>query len=176
MSNRIPYTSAVYKLPNETLGAIFANIAPEPGKIAQEGPNTLNYRSSASPFALSHVCSQWRDTVLSMPDMWSNFSITKPGPQLVNLVLCWLLRSGDKPLSFGLYQGSDNDSYTETISIFLVLLGHARRWKSIRLHANCRVELLVNKNTMSRPDALESFHVALSAGADIHIPILHCTH
>ena len=169
MPNRIPYASAVYKLPNETLAAIFGHIAHEPGKIALEGSNTLNYRSCTGPFALSHVCSQWRDMVISMPDMWSHFSITKPGPQLVNLVLCWLLRSGDKPLSFGLYQGADNDSYMETIAIFLVLLGHSRRWKSIRLHANCRVELLVNKNSIPRPDALESFHVALSAGADIEV-------
>lgn len=105
--------------------------------------------------------------VLSTPDMWTKFCIIKPGPNLVNLVLCWLLRSGDKPLVFGLYQGVGNDSYAETIAVFLVLLGHAKRWKSIRLHVNIRIDLLMNKNTMPRPDILESFYVALNMGAGI---------
>ena len=107
--------------------------------------------------------------VLSIPDMWTKFCIIKPGPNLVNLVLCWLLRSGDKPLVFGLYQGVGNDSYAETIAVFLVLLGHAKRWKSIRLHVNIRIDLLMNKNTMHRPDILESFYVALNMGAGISL-------
>lgn len=174
MSTQISYPSAVYKLPNETLATIFGHVSTAPGQIDHDGDNTLSYRSQASPFALSHVCRHWRNMVLSMPDMWTNFSITKPGSLLVNLVLYWLLRSGDKPLIFGLYQGEENTSFSETFAVLLVLLSHARRWKSIRLQVDCRIELFINKDTMPQPVALESIQVALNNSSAIDLCVNLC--
>ncbi|KJA23635.1 hypothetical protein HYPSUDRAFT_584794 [Hypholoma sublateritium FD-334 SS-4] len=169
MSSQTSYPSAVHKLPNETLATIFGHVSTAPDQIHHDGDNTLSYLSHASPFALSHVCRHWRNMVLSTPDMWTNFSITKPGPLLINLVLCWLLRSGDKPLMFGLYQGGENDNFSEALTILLVLLSHAGRWKSIQLHVDCNIDLLINKDRLPQPVALESIHVVLNNRSNIEL-------
>ncbi|GLB39512.1 putative KR domain containing protein [Lyophyllum shimeji] len=82
---------AVYRLPTELLIDIFSRCTECYTFLPMDRPDM---RQDAK-VALSHVCSRWRNIILSMEDLWTDFYISEPKTRTP---LKWLL-DRDQPLS-----------------------------------------------------------------------------
>ena len=56
------------------------------------------------PLVLSHVCSAWRHTALSMLQLWSNVCIATFDPHSKRLAAEWLSKAGTCPVSITIYE------------------------------------------------------------------------
>lgn len=56
------------------------------------------------PLVLSHVCSAWRNTALSMLQLWSDVCIATFDPHSKRLAAEWLLKAGTCPVSITIYE------------------------------------------------------------------------
>ena len=85
------------KLPLEVLRAIMVFTASEPTRI----PVT-----DEGVYAMSHVCSPWRQLMLDTPELWSNISIDaikcsdKKMDNKIRIAREWLTRAQNHPISF----------------------------------------------------------------------------
>jgi len=92
----------ICRLPPELLGQIFRDAVFPPSE-PDAYRSSPNYRSLTSPYSISHVCRQWRDTALNYSLLWTRLSIKNPNDsELVNLLEVWMDRAGSLPLSFDL--------------------------------------------------------------------------
>lgn len=93
------------RLPLEVLRAIMIFVASEPTRIPviEEGV-----------YAMSHVCSSWRQLMLDTPEIWSNISINvsrcsdKKMVNKIRIAREWLARAQNYPISFT-FDGQDMD-------------------------------------------------------------------
>lgn len=174
----------MHKIPREILRVIFTLVVSSKEKkspkddflsLAQRqitiaGHNTFSYLSKASPFALSHVSKQWRSIALASPKLWATFDIIFPGSRLIELIALWLSRSRNKPLMFSLCQARKcNDRKSLAFDILTLLIGDARRWKSVVIDIDSGTEYSVSSSIADlRPSLLENIHVIYrSEGVDV---------
>ncbi|KAF7336890.1 F-box domain-containing protein [Mycena venus] len=100
---------------------------------------------------LGQVCRLWRDIALSLPDLWSSWSLAVDGNipfgRVVMGINLWMSRSQNRPLSIRLHHrdGAGNDvSYADECWWELVsdferevmpsIVPHHRRWKKLELN------------------------------------------
>lgn len=91
----------------------------------------------ASPDVLSYICKRWRTISLSMPKLWSAFTIfyirdrfkldPKYERQFIATLRKWLVRSKDSPLQFSCL------SFDTKRKIITALFHHIHRWQIVYL-------------------------------------------
>ncbi|KAJ7106996.1 hypothetical protein C8R44DRAFT_680875 [Mycena epipterygia] len=94
--------------------------------------------SSKSPLLISHVCSDWRRLVLSMPQLWTSLHIEARAnwsPSTATLfnkgLKTWLPRSGSLPLSIS-YVVHSYDSIRPNTLLLRTLVNSSQRWGHMR--------------------------------------------
>lgn len=90
----------ISNLPPELLQEIFSYTVSHSGQVTI---TSLSYRSPASPFSISHVCTRWRRIALDLPHLWSHLLVMESANDSVaNLVEKWIRRAGFHPLHLSL--------------------------------------------------------------------------
>ncbi|KAJ7679113.1 hypothetical protein DFH06DRAFT_505364 [Mycena polygramma] len=131
-------TFPVISLPVEITSQIFLHCIPD---------DPLNSDSFNAAVVLGHVCRQWRDIALALPDLWSAWSLAIDGnisrTRLLTGLNLWLARSHNRPLSFRLHHrdgaGPEDELWWERVDDFdkelLPTIGSQhRRWKNLELN------------------------------------------
>ena len=87
-----------------------------------------------TPLSLSHICSTWRQSVISDPRLWCSISITPPWN--FNTIQLYLERSQTLPLTLDFSQIAhiSEARRSDAVILFNLLQSHWTRCKSIRLH------------------------------------------
>ncbi|KAK7461347.1 hypothetical protein VKT23_008525 [Stygiomarasmius scandens] len=101
-------------------------------------------QSRTGPYALSQVCSSWRQLALDMPCLWNSFSIVGDGRGLSSFMDAYTAtalfdyrigRSGSLPLDVSfrseLFQGLTATNVSQ--ALLNRLIDHAERWRSVQL-------------------------------------------
>ncbi|KAF8064855.1 hypothetical protein FPV67DRAFT_158009 [Lyophyllum atratum] len=128
----------ISQLPTELLMDIFSCCVESDTSL----PVHPGDRKRDSKIDLSHVCSRWRDIVLSMHDLWTAFSIREPkthksllmrvldrhAASLRDSLQSWIGRSGHLPIQLFL----DNISRSTTLDV----MPHVHRCKLLSLKVN----------------------------------------
>ncbi|THV08122.1 hypothetical protein K435DRAFT_847021 [Dendrothele bispora CBS 962.96] len=144
--------SPIRKLPIEILGEIFAASCSGYGLLITTIPEPEG-KISAHTLTLSHVCSQWRNFVISTPSLWSRMSVdfVHAGKERArSLVELYLTLSRPAPLTCrieasespsGTYESMDvfsaPDGYVsedDHLSIFELFLPEHDRWRNVSLN------------------------------------------
>ena len=114
VSLRMPMSADL--LPEDVLREIFTYSLPLPVPDESHfGPRAI--------LNLTHVCSRWRQIVLSMPHLWSTIRVSEPhSPDEVQFIHEWLSRAAGVPktLFLGLQQGSSGDGLDSFRTIFVL--------------------------------------------------------
>ncbi|KAH6915718.1 hypothetical protein BKA70DRAFT_1395512 [Coprinopsis sp. MPI-PUGE-AT-0042] len=93
---QIAFKSPIRKLPSELIAEILKACFPNP----------LSRNDLFSFLALRSVCSMWRETAFSTPELWNRLEITlerdtfKPRWDVAGVILRWFDRAADLPLTF----------------------------------------------------------------------------
>jgi hypothetical protein len=104
--------SPVRSLPPELLSEVFLNV------FASDGPQGILFRA----FALSTVCSYWRNVALSTPGLWCQIyaNIDEGDPDsIADMVQTWIERSGQYPLSISLESHHKENSPQSVIDMIV---------------------------------------------------------
>ncbi|KAJ6545094.1 hypothetical protein DFH09DRAFT_1509540 [Mycena vulgaris] len=132
----------VITLPVEITSQIFVHRIPD---------NPLDSNVVDPAVALGHVCRQWRDIALSIPQLWSAWSLAIDGNthlhRLSSSIELWLNRSQNRPLPIRLYHrdgagqdvsNADENWWTRASDfrsvVIPVILQHYRRWKHVEFN------------------------------------------
>ncbi|KAJ7094267.1 hypothetical protein C8R44DRAFT_383677 [Mycena epipterygia] len=133
----------VITLPVEITSEIFICCLPD---------NSLDPTAFDAAAVLGHVCHQWRDIALSIPQLWSSWSLAMDGntslSRISSSVQLWLARSQNRPLSIRIHHrdctGPFDVSYADerwwerasgsAHDVLPFILQHHQRWKSIELN------------------------------------------
>ncbi len=125
----------VASLPSEILALVFAMAIFGVPDTESEPPRAF------AAVRLSHVCSQFRDTILSTPLLWSEVRTTAEHPELELAQAC-VARSKESPLDvhLNMYSNLDGDTKEKSICIcddvLFIVLPHAHRWRSLHVTFN----------------------------------------
>lgn len=130
----------VHKLTAETMSAIFQFCMPI---MPEKGCRSLSAAERSAPLVLGSVCKRWRQTAWSTPRLWSLIVICLDSPKLprnLSIVKDWLKRSGDLPLSigvYGAYRKFRSRSGSATLSILFNIIDvfnqYSSRWYHLDL-------------------------------------------
>jgi len=130
-----------------------------PSILALPAPYTSNYRSPASPFAISHVCKYWRNIALRFPNLWTHLCVLSPKTsKVVQFVKEWINRAGYLPLYLSFHE-TTGASLSATKLIIHLFLDNVHRCihfemgvqtdllklidsKKLHLQIPCRLEYL----------------------------------
>ena len=100
------------------------------------------------PLRISHVCQYWRDTAISLGELWSYLSIqhSREGVRsiqwwgsrtaMLNIFDTWLRRTGKGPINFTLIcflTRSPKEDHRACEHIITTLIAQQQRWKDVRL-------------------------------------------
>ncbi|KAJ7679110.1 hypothetical protein DFH06DRAFT_1165736, partial [Mycena polygramma] len=132
-------TFPVISLPVEITSQIFLHCIPD---------DPLNSDSFNAAVVLGHVCRQWRDIALALPDLWSAWSLAIDGnisrTRLLTGLNLWLARSHNRPLSFRLHHrdgaGTPEDQLwwgrvdDFDMELLPTIVSQHRRWKNLELN------------------------------------------
>jgi hypothetical protein len=130
--------SPALRLPDEISLEVLMNCLP-----VSNSPITPGY-DEMTPFQLGHICRSWRYIVWSTPRLWSVVTLDVCFHNNLSLVVEWLQRSGQKPLSICLtwnpfspdgerFPGNaDPNKQDLWFSNLMGIIGrHAKRWHTI---------------------------------------------
>ncbi|TEB25390.1 hypothetical protein FA13DRAFT_1167542 [Coprinellus micaceus] len=160
-----PTPSLISFLPQELLEEIFREYLHGPTSTSPSPSNPLtgSFRrilaatgTKTTPFTLAHVCSSWRDIVMSNPLLWAKLCALRPEPQDIPVFEFWLSRSSPYPLDLTIVEGRGNqkaDLNDTTCQILLSASAHSPRWKAISLQLGRDLEALFV--TPSGPTSLQ---------------------
>ncbi|KAJ8073978.1 hypothetical protein PM082_012266 [Marasmius tenuissimus] len=132
--------SPIHRLPFELLGRIFEEMLP---KFTYLDPYELERPLIVS---LSMVCGRWRETIISIPSLWSNISLyLSTGDSVDNcaasgrLLRLFLDRSQAAPsrlvIYFPFYEGTPDAVAGKQLELLSAFTEHAQRWEYLALHA-----------------------------------------
>jgi hypothetical protein len=125
---------SVNLLPEDVLREVFTNSArPENWYLGYFGPWCL--------LILTHVCSRWRQIVLSMPRLWSTIRVSEHhSPDEVQFIHEWLSRAAAvlKTLLLALDQGRNGQDGLD--SICTIFASYSFQKLSVFLHCYTYVE------------------------------------
>ncbi|KAK0452599.1 hypothetical protein EV421DRAFT_2015406 [Armillaria borealis] len=136
----------IRRLPSKLLLSVFRETQSKPDESPPPGFYRPTIKFMQDTLTLGHVCTSWRDIVVSSPELWSQFKITFPclsanNPSLLKFppfLKTILPLSGQLPLEihFGFYNfGVDiGPSSGAAIEVLSLLLGERHRWKSADLN------------------------------------------
>ncbi|KAJ7641172.1 hypothetical protein FB45DRAFT_738787 [Roridomyces roridus] len=129
----IDYKYPVLSLPSEITSQIFVQFLPS-------YPERTSFIGLSSPALLLQVCRQWRDVALATPELWSTFEVKMryrdtPAVHARNqrLLVEWLERSKDCPLSVELFCWSGSSVALVEAALIDALVRHSKRWQDMRL-------------------------------------------
>ncbi|KAJ3523634.1 hypothetical protein NMY22_g11351 [Coprinellus aureogranulatus] len=116
-------------------------------------------RTKTTPLILAHVCSHWRDTLMSTPSLWSKLLVSCPEPSDIPLFERWLELSSSCPLDLTIIQGSMADSGVidpETVEsvayrVLQLALQHSGRWRTVTLQLDQYAESMFAAHSLSTP-------------------------
>ena len=148
-------TSPIRRIPREILQEIFINCLPA------DRPAVMSDREA--PLLIGRVCSGWRSTSQSTPELWTSVHVSIPntnlsasGPTNVDYVVAsnrlaklrtaalqeWLQRSGSLPVDISFFQGEDwtyrpldFNPINEPHPIVDTILSISRRWRKLSVAA-----------------------------------------
>ncbi|KAJ7471530.1 hypothetical protein B0H11DRAFT_1371511 [Mycena galericulata] len=160
----------VITLPVEITSQIFIHCLPD---------DPLDFNASESAVLLGSVCRQWRDIALSVPQLWSTWSLAIDGYTPLGRIRAslklWFARSKNHPLSIRLRymdsKGQDTSSADEmwwerasdrAPYILAIILEHHQRWKNIEF--NIPVTFLENLTSPDSPPYLT--HLSLGSAQE----------
>ncbi|KAK0206013.1 hypothetical protein DFS33DRAFT_550235 [Desarmillaria ectypa] len=126
------YTSPIQRIPPELLMEIFLSARAEYESLDLADPHSL-------PWTLSQVCSSWRATAMSLPEIWSNFTLNpsrliwKRQPLSILTAVATRCRH---TLDFtwrdlAIDGGSDGDHLLR--ALFQALISYSDSWKAVQL-------------------------------------------
>ncbi|KAL1675899.1 hypothetical protein EV122DRAFT_280683 [Schizophyllum commune] len=128
------YFAPVRKLPIEILSEIF---------ILCCGKSTNLTGERCAPLDLSAVCKVWRDTMLDIPEIWSNFKLCSKGRGsgtidenlLARRLKAFLAHSRDLPLPQCVQNTADTESNLGiwNAMTFEIFLQYSHRWTALRI-------------------------------------------
>ncbi|KAJ6507833.1 hypothetical protein C8R47DRAFT_942892, partial [Mycena vitilis] len=132
----------IISLPVEITSQIFLHCIPG---------DPLSPGSFYPAVVLGHVCRQWREIALAVPDLWSSWSLAIDGnisrKRLLTGLNLWLARSQTRPLSLRLHHrdgaGPDVSPQDEhwwevatdfDVAMLPAIVPHHRRWENVELN------------------------------------------
>ncbi|KAK0435726.1 hypothetical protein EV421DRAFT_2039002 [Armillaria borealis] len=131
-------SSPVRRLPPDVLRSICLETIPSSSDIMSPTfrfCDSLDTRSS--PWTISHVCSRWRSTVVSAPELWSSTSLVigdtrSAESNFWNIFLFGIRikRSESRPLTVSLRSASDVSQHP----LLALIPVHASALKNLRIH------------------------------------------
>ncbi|SJK98771.1 uncharacterized protein ARMOST_02040 [Armillaria ostoyae] len=136
----------IRRLPSKLLRSVFRETQSKPDRSPPPGFYRPTIKFTQDTLTLGHVCTSWRDIVVSSPELWSQFRITFPclsanNPSLLKFppfLKTILPLSGQLPLeihfdfyNFGVDIGPSSGAAIEVLSL---LLGERHRWNSADLN------------------------------------------
>ncbi len=136
----------IRRLPSKLLRLVFRETQSNPDRSPPSGFYRPTIKFMQDTLTLGHVCTSWRDIVVSSPELWSQFKITFPCHRADNPFLLKfppflkniLPLSGQLPLeihfdfyNFGVDSGPSSGAAIEVLSL---LLGERHRWESADLN------------------------------------------
>ena len=135
--SEIPMSSRTYinDLSLDLLQEIFELVVLHGDQTAPTiAPHSPRYHSPASPYAISHVCQQWRYIALGYSRLWSHLSVVKPRTTaLRHLLREWMNRAKQFSLHLSLHE-IDTLTPFATRAILSLFLNAAHKCKSFKLH------------------------------------------
>ncbi|KAF9530162.1 hypothetical protein CPB83DRAFT_905447 [Crepidotus variabilis] len=166
--------AGISKIPVELLADIFFHVVSHPSPSVFESTHPMaepdselirsshstDYASCASPYAISHVCSHWREIALSSSNLWTQLCVVLPThEELLPLLHLWIERAKDRPLELSIQEPSDQGcngrpGYSRKLNtsrvVFDLFLSLIERWKSIDISlSHTPLEHLINPNLLS---------------------------
>jgi hypothetical protein len=136
-------TFPVATLPVEITSQIFVHCLTEPHDLR-------NASTSDAPLVLARVCRRWRDIALSVPELWTSWSLATDGGRQERVsysLKLWLARSKNRPLSIRLHYKdgtsgeatSDDEDWWErgndyADKVLPILREHCRQWENIEFN------------------------------------------
>ncbi|KAJ7158458.1 hypothetical protein C8R46DRAFT_1109227 [Mycena filopes] len=135
-------TFPVTTLPVEITSEVFLYCVPDD----PQDPSSFN-----PAIALGHVCRQWRDVALSLPQLWTALSVAVDGvvygSHISTGLGSWLLRSQNRPVTIRLHHrdgacpdatGTDERWWDiagdKTGVILPTILAHHQRWENVEFN------------------------------------------
>ncbi|KAJ6522274.1 hypothetical protein B0H19DRAFT_1043555 [Mycena capillaripes] len=103
--SHLALVSGARRLPHDILGEIFIACLPQ--------ASYSSMRSTEAPLLLSHICSEWRRSAISMPRLWASLGIA-PRYAKVDATnkksTAWLTRSRNLPISISISSSPSSHS------------------------------------------------------------------
>ncbi|KAF7340549.1 F-box domain-containing protein [Mycena sanguinolenta] len=120
------YTYPILTLPNEITLEIFLRFLP----IYPKSPPLIGLHS---PTCLAQVCRQWKELVLTTPELWRAIGLRGkiPYKQRREISAVWIARSGACPLSIDIELPP---SYRSLPEMCIEALAHQARWEHLKLN------------------------------------------
>jgi len=136
-------------LPPEILGEIFSIYihSPSPTSFWDESC-LLASAGGSSPFPLAHICSYWRNVVLSTSTLWSSLYIENPTLEMIPQVQVWIERAGDVGLRLTLRDWLDSEMRgcdAGTKEILRIFIRRSSNWKNISFILEFEDETIFNE-------------------------------
>jgi hypothetical protein len=111
-------------------------------------PHSPRYHSPASPYAISHVCRQWRHIALGYSRLWSHLCVLKPRTtRLRHLLQEWIERAKPFPLHLSLHE-IDTLTPFATKTILSLFLNAVHRCTSFKLNIRSDTLKVVDTNNL----------------------------
>lgn len=139
----MPKLKTIHSLPDHVLAFVFLHCLES--KQTRAITVSHHFLLDNSPACLSHVCSRWRELVLSLPSLWSRLRIllVAPASSVENLITI-LQRSQSQPLHITLDcrprawpEKATLTQISRRIALLMeTLLTHVSRWKMFFLKAD----------------------------------------
>ncbi|KIY64861.1 hypothetical protein CYLTODRAFT_424837 [Cylindrobasidium torrendii FP15055 ss-10] len=126
-------------LPDDVLGLIFAHCTPwclADGIAEDSFPWYSSTDTSSPPWALSHVCRNWRAVVLSLPLLWATCRFILPrldNPKYIERIGTIYQRSKSLPLRLYISTSFYSMFGHESLGILRTVLKTSYRWRCIRV-------------------------------------------
>ncbi|KAK7055847.1 F-box domain-containing protein, partial [Favolaschia claudopus] len=118
------YKYPVLTLPNEITTEIFLQFLPT-------YPLCSEMTGFYSPTLLTHICSQWRDIALSIPQLWRAIYLPRSHVGIDHLLDAWLTRSGCCPLSLDVVLPFEEYMTAPWSSALSNLISQRTRWEHL---------------------------------------------
>ena len=129
--------------------------------ISIPAPYSPSYHSPASPYAISHVCRQWRYIALGYNRLWARLCVVKPRTTGIrHLLQEWMNRAKPFPLHLSLHE-IDLLTPFATKAILTLFLNAVHECKSFELNIRSDTLKIFDMNNLRIQKPLHLEHVAI---------------